>query len=68
MWWRLVGSAVEHAAVKAGAAVDFQTLFLAQDEDEDDNALVEALVTLRTWMAEQLKAVEEATTTHWSRR
>ena len=44
-----------------GEPVDFQTLFLAQDEeDEDDNALVEALVTLRTWMAEQLKAVEEA--------
>jgi len=62
MWWRLVGSAVEHAAVKAGGApVDFQALFLAQDEeDEDDNALVEALVTLRTWTAERLKAVEEA--------
>ena len=57
MWWRLVGSAVEHAAVTAaGVAVDFQTLFLAQDEeDEDDNALVEALITLRTWMAERIE-------------
>ena len=62
MWWRLVGSAVEHAAVKAaGVAVDFQTLFLAQDEeDEDDNALVEALITLRTWAAERKKAAEAA--------
>ena len=58
MWWRLVGSAVEHAAVTAaGVAVDFQTLFLAQDEeDEDDNALVEALITLRTWAAARKKA------------
>ena len=53
MWWRLVGSAVEHAAAKAtGEPVDFQALFLAQDaEDEDDNALVEALVAMRTWVA-----------------
>ena len=60
MWWRLVGSAVEHAAAKAaGEPVDFQTLFLAQDEeDEDDNALVEALITLRTWAAARKKAAD----------
>jgi hypothetical protein len=53
MWWRLVGAAVEHAAVMAtGTRVDFQTLFLNQDaEDEDDSALVEALMALRTWAA-----------------
>ena len=62
MWWRLVGSAVEHAAGCATGVetIDFRTLFLAQDdEDEDDNALAEALVALRTWVAERLKAVEE---------
>jgi hypothetical protein len=62
MWWRLVGSAVEHAAVKAtGAQVNFQTLFLNQDaEDEDDNALVEALITLRTWAAARKNAPDLA--------
>jgi hypothetical protein len=58
-WWRLVGSAVEHAAVQATGGkekVEFQTLFLNQDaEDEDDNALVEALMTFRTWVAERAK-------------
>ena len=40
--------------------VDFQTLFLAQDEeDEDDNALVEALIALRTWAAAQKKAADK---------
>ena len=40
MWWRLVGSAVEHAAGLANPdrEVDFQKLFLArEDEDEDFN-------------------------------
>lgn len=60
MWWRLVGSAVEHAAeLAAGRAepgaydteerarpcvVDFQRLFLARDdEDEDSTSLADAL-------------------------
>jgi hypothetical protein len=58
-WWRLVGSAVEHAAklaaedVEPGAydgegskpcEVDFRKLFLASDdEDEDSTSLAEAL-------------------------
>ncbi len=34
-WWHLVGSAVEHAAsVADGWRLDFQTLFLSQEEDE----------------------------------
>jgi hypothetical protein len=46
MWWRLVGSAVEHAAELANPdrEVDFQKLFLArEDEDEDTTSLAEAL-------------------------
>jgi hypothetical protein len=59
MWWRLVGSAVEHAAglaaerMEPGAyehdearpcKIDFQKLFLASDdEDEDSTSLAEAL-------------------------
>lgn len=47
MWWRLVGSAIEHAAAQVGQTVDFQSLFLAQDEDnEDDVSLAEVLAAL----------------------
>lgn len=53
MWYRLVGSAVEHAATLAnpGRQVDFQNLFLArEDEDEDGTSLAEALaVLLNQW-------------------
>jgi hypothetical protein len=38
MWWRLVGSAIEHAAGLAGQDVDFQKLFRAQDEDDEEAA------------------------------
>jgi hypothetical protein len=38
MWWRLIGSAVEHAATLTGQELDFQKLFLAQDEDDEDSA------------------------------
>ena len=54
MWWRLVGSAVEHAAMlfEPETPVDFQSLFLAQDdEDEDSTSLAEALeIMLSKWM------------------
>jgi hypothetical protein len=49
MWWRLVGSAIEHAASLANPdqPVDFQTLFLAQEEDDEDTAsLAEVLAIL----------------------
>jgi hypothetical protein len=53
MWWRLVGSAVEHAAKLAepDREVDFQKLFLARDdEDEDSTSLAEALeIMSRKW-------------------
>jgi hypothetical protein len=48
MWWRLIGSAVEHAAklyattkAEKGAypEIDFEKLFLAHEEDEDEESL-----------------------------
>ena len=52
VWYRLVGSAVEHAAKLAGEHVDFQKLFLVQEaeSDEDTNTLLEALLIMdRRW-------------------
>jgi len=44
MWWRLVGSAVEHAAAEP---VDFQDLFLEQEtEDEESASLADVLAIL----------------------
>ena len=59
MWWRLVGSAVEHAAkvhapkTRKGAEpeeIDFQKLFLKQEEEEDEDTV--SLVDALTWLAE----------------
>ena len=36
MWWRLVGSAVEHAAGRSGEELSFKTLFLAREEDDEE--------------------------------
>jgi hypothetical protein len=51
MWWRLVGSAVEHAAKLSGEEVDFGKLFMArEDDDEETTSLAEMLeVMLRIW-------------------
>ena len=38
MWWRLVGSAVENAAKLAGQELDFQKLFITQEEDDEESA------------------------------
>jgi hypothetical protein len=57
-WWRLVGSAVEHAAEQAGMRtevdegegelIDFKKLFLEQEEkNEDDTSLATILVMMR---------------------
>jgi hypothetical protein len=47
IWWRLVGSAVENAAKQVDETVDFEKLFLNQDEDsEDDVSLAEVLTTI----------------------
>ena len=36
MWWRLIGSAVEHAARLAGPDLDFQSLFFSQEEEDEE--------------------------------
>jgi hypothetical protein len=38
MWWRLVGSAVEHAAERIGQKLDFKDLFIKQEEDNEESA------------------------------
>ncbi|MGE0373616.1 MAG: hypothetical protein AB7Q01_17285 [Gammaproteobacteria bacterium] len=46
-WWLLVGSALEHAAKLNSKTLDFGSLFLSQEEgDEDGAALYEFLSTL----------------------
>ena len=51
MWWRLVGSAVENAAKLAGQELDFQKLFLTQEEDDEESAsLADVLdVLVKKW-------------------
>ena len=67
MWYRLVGSAVEHAAslTDKGKAdkVDFQALFKAQDEDdEDDASLAEVLSAMKAqWRDGKFKASDLCT-------
>jgi hypothetical protein len=62
LWWRVAGSAVEHAAELAGKPVDFQTTFLDQEADEDDGAaLVDALGILAQQWPMQFKASDVAT-------
>ena len=63
MWWRLVGSAVEHAAKLANPdrEVDFQKLFLARDdEDEDSTSLAEALAIMAAQWPMMFSAAEVA--------
>jgi hypothetical protein len=40
MWWRLVGSAVEHALEQMGETLDFQSLFASQEEDDEESAIL----------------------------
>jgi hypothetical protein len=71
MWWRLVGSAVEHAAklcapkpVKGAEPkeIDFQNLFLNQEaeEDEDTVSLVDALTVMAKRWPEGFHATDIA--------
>jgi hypothetical protein len=61
LWWRLVGSAVEHAAGLAGTPIDFQTMFLEQEQDEDDSAsLADALDLMAKQWPIQFKAADVA--------
>jgi hypothetical protein len=64
MWWRLVGSAIEHAARLANPdqPVDFQTMFLDQEEDDEDTAsLAEALAILSEHWPTTFTAADVAT-------
>jgi hypothetical protein len=51
VWWRLIGSAVEHAAQLAGRDLDFKNMFLSQEDDDEDSAsLADALAVMeRRW-------------------
>ena len=61
MWWRLVGSAVEHAAGLAGHEIDFQTLFLDQEEDDEDSAsLADVLEVLMAACPKEFQAKDVA--------
>jgi hypothetical protein len=50
MWWRLVGSAIEHAAKLHDHEIDFQKFFIKQEEEEDEDSvsLYEALDIMAT--------------------
>ena len=58
MWWRLVGSAVENAAKLTGHELDFQKLFIAQEEDDEESAsLADMLeVLVKKWPGKQFMA------------
>ncbi len=51
MWWRLVGSALENAAKLAEQELDFQKLFVTQEEDDEESAsLADVLeVLVKKW-------------------
>jgi hypothetical protein len=63
-WWRLCGSAVEHAAALAGHSIDFRRLFLAQEEGEEESAsLADALGALAgKWSGETKFAAKDVAT------
>jgi len=52
MWWRVVGSAIEHAAKLNEQAIDFGKLFLDSEEDEEESSsLAEALKAMsQEWL------------------
>jgi hypothetical protein len=61
MWWRLVGSAVENAAKLAGHELDFQKLFITQEEDDEESAsLADVLEVLVKKWPEQFTAGDVA--------
>jgi hypothetical protein len=61
MWWRLVGSAVENAAKLAGQELDFQKLFITQEEDDEESAsLADVLDVLVKKWPEQFTASDVA--------
>jgi hypothetical protein len=62
MWWRLIGSAVEDASELAGHRLDFEKLFLVQEEDDEESAsLADVLdVFLAKWGVREFEAKDVA--------
>jgi hypothetical protein len=63
MWWRLIGSAVEYGARCAGCyELDFEKLFLAQEEDEEEaSSLADALEAMaKEWSKTRFVAADLA--------
>jgi len=60
MWWRLVGSAIEHAAGLVGKRIDFQSLFLEQEEDEVEAASLADMLTVLAQWEKAFKAADVA--------
>jgi hypothetical protein len=61
MWWRLIGSAIEHAAGLTRHELDFQELFLAQEEEDEESAsLADALNVLWEVLPEKFVATQVA--------
>ena len=61
MWDRLVGSAVEHAVELSGGSLNFKTVFLSQEADDEESAsLGDALAALNAkWPNEASFAASE---------
>jgi hypothetical protein len=61
MWWRLIGSAVEYGAKLVGHELDFQFLFITQEEDDEDAAsLADVLDVFVTRWAKEFSASDVA--------
>ena len=46
MWWRLVGSALEHASKLVDETLDFQALFRERDEDDEEADALAAVLEI----------------------
>jgi hypothetical protein len=61
MWYRLVGSAIEHAARQAGHKLNFRKLFQMRDEeDEDATSLAEMLEAAEKTWTDEFKSADVA--------
>jgi hypothetical protein len=61
VWWRMVGAAVEHAARLHGQPLDFGSLFLTQEEDEEESSsLADALNAMSLMWGDEFHASDVA--------
>jgi hypothetical protein len=49
VWWRVVGAAIEHAAMLHNGTVDFRELFLSQEEDDEESASLADMLSAMAW-------------------